>query len=241
MLSTTLHEVFRADILGRIGIFWGVYYLVSGCFLVLDMAQPKGYRSRAVTKDRFPATTQVLKSIAPTLVQNTILATIFSWTVLGLAFWYLPRQEMPFDRGWIIQFLQTMPIHVFGVEVWFYNVHRFVLHSPALYGLLHKKHHEFIQPIAIAAIYCGATEMIILNTCSLVLVPAFVTQLDLNMMTLFTCLGAVNATLSHSGHYVLPKLLYDTAFHDLHHMQFNKNFGVFKIGDKCLGTGSSLK
>lgn len=47
-------------------------------------------------------------------------------------------------------------------EITFYYSHR-LLHHPYLYKRIHKKHHTWISPIAIAAAYCHPLEHVVSN------------------------------------------------------------------------------
>jgi sterol desaturase/sphingolipid hydroxylase (fatty acid hydroxylase superfamily) len=51
------------------------------------------------------------------------------------------------------QFLYEMAGSLIIEEFCFYWSHR-LLHSKALYGPIHKMHHEFTAPIGVAALYC---------------------------------------------------------------------------------------
>lgn len=78
------------------------------------------------------------------------------------------------------QFLEPLPrpetiaLHfafaLLGRETLFYYGHR-TLHHPKLYKLLHKKHHEFVTPVAWSAQYATFTEHVVSNILP-ILIPA---------------------------------------------------------------------
>lgn len=59
---------------------------------------------------------------------------------------------------------------ILGRELLFYYGHR-LMHHPKLYKHLHKKHHEYVAPVAYSAQYCTFTEHVVSNILPL-LIPA---------------------------------------------------------------------
>jgi len=66
--------------------------------------------------------------------------------------------ELPSLFVGIIHFLFCMLLR----EVTFYYSHR-LLHHPILYKWIHKKHHNWISPVAISAAYCHPIEHVVSN------------------------------------------------------------------------------
>jgi sterol desaturase/sphingolipid hydroxylase (fatty acid hydroxylase superfamily) len=115
-------------------------------------------------------------------------------------------------------------------SVYFYHIH-YLLHHPKLY-FLHKKHHRFQKPWALAGLYCSPFEMIFANTFTASLGP-IMTQMSPNYVYFWNLLMPINVLLSHSG-LTIPYFMDNS--HDLHHRYFNFNYGINSVLDELYGT-----
>ena len=122
-----------------------------------------------------------------------------------------------------------MLVHIVTVDVWFYITHR-ILHYPFLYKLIHKLHHRFKAPTAVACMYANPIEFTIGNHLGVALGPVFsnchpYTAFFWFFLSLFNTAGA------HSGYHVFA-----AKGHDIHHEKFKYNFGVGGMMDFLCGT-----
>jgi sterol desaturase/sphingolipid hydroxylase (fatty acid hydroxylase superfamily) len=110
-------------------------------------------------------------------------------------------------------------LSVLIVEVWFYTTH-WLLHQPPFYSLIHKIHHRFKAPIAVASMYAHPIEFVVGNLLGVVLGPMLT---RCHPMTSFVWIhnGLMSTGGSHSGY----KMFY-ADFHDAHHQYFDYNFGI---------------
>lgn len=117
----------------------------------------------------------------------------------------------------------------FIVDVWFYVTHR-ALHSKILYARIHKIHHRFKAPTAVAAMYAHPLEYGIGNLGG---VAAGVVLTNCHPCTAFlwTGFGVVSSTLGHSGYS-----FFGAQNHDFHHQYFTYNYGVGGGMDWLCGT-----
>lgn len=125
--------------------------------------------------------------------------------------------------------LSEMALHgVFGVllvELFFFSSHR-LLH--AAFWSIHKQHHEYKAPIALAAIYAHPLEVFFGNTLA-VMGPAFLCSFHAYSWYLGIIIGFFSTQSSHSGYNI------EGPVHDLHHQFTNYNYGTLGILDRVFG------
>lgn len=113
-----------------------------------------------------------------------------------------------------------------------------LLHHPALYKKIHKKHHEWTAPIGVVALYAHPIEHVASN-----MIPALIGPLvlgsHLSSITVWFSLALIITTISHCG-YHLP-LLPSPEFHDYHHLKFNQCYGVLGVLDHLHGTDTMFR
>lgn len=121
-------------------------------------------------------------------------------------------------------------------EALFYYSH-WLFHHPYFYARIHKKHHRFTAPMALAAQYAHPAEQIIANALPISIPPQIVGS---HVMTFWIWLAweLFNTATVHSGYdFFMNK----AKMHDLHHEKFNLNYGTNGLLDWVHGTDELKK
>ncbi|XP_054755994.2 fatty acid hydroxylase domain-containing protein 2-like [Lytechinus pictus] len=214
------------------------YWLVCAFFLIVDLTRPSfiiKYKMQPTQNDPIPE--GKLRKAVLTVIANQTLVTFpiafglyhfMGWRGCGVGPADLPSFQ------WVM-----LELFVFLIieEIGFYYSHR-LAHHPKLYKYVHKKHHEWVAPISVVAIYAHPIEHIFSNTLPLILGPMIMGS-HVATLTMWTMLAQASAINSHCG-YHLP-LLPSPEAHDFHHLKFTNNYGTLGILDRLHGTDEMFR
>ena len=133
-------------------------------------------------------------------------------------------------------------------EISFYYSHRLLVcislcfnanlfqHWGPLYQGIHKIHHEFRAPVAMAAIYAHPLEFIFSNLVSIEIGPVICGSHFLLNLIWFT-ISTIGTLSHHSGYQRFWQVGgLDPRFHDYHHYSFIWHFGTLGLLDRIHGT-----
>jgi sterol desaturase/sphingolipid hydroxylase (fatty acid hydroxylase superfamily) len=212
------------------------FYAVAGLFYALDTLPPAAWR--AARKFQGAAALP-----APGAYLSALLVSLRSWAV-GLAFVALLCRTVapalgapPASAPWHpADFALHLPVYVLAVDACFFCTHR-LLHTRALYAPVHKLHHAFGAPFALAAVYAHPFEHIFSNVLSISLGPLLCRSHPVSA-GLWGCLAAFSTLNSHSG-FAFSHI---SEGHDWHHREGSENFGAgLALLDWALGTSARFR
>ncbi len=189
--------------------FW-FCYLMGGCFLYNDSV--KMLENHHVTT----------KELLNTLGVNAFITFLFIPIANSIpTIIYVPNTLY----GYIMRIIMALIIG----DLCFYWTHR-LFHHHRFY-FLHKKHHLYVKPNALAGLYCSPIEMLISNHLSMVIPLKIISCYSDEMLMIESGIVALNILKSHSGYDMLCG-----THHSKHHELLNCNFGFSYITDYVFGT-----
>ena len=206
------------------------YWCVGSVFMLIDIYKVPLFMQYRIQPNKPPPNLQEYKRILPAILLNNVTAILTFITLYPL---FKLRGmdtglELPSLFRVVAESCGFMLIH----ELTFYYIHR-LMHTPILYKLIHKTHHESTSPLAFTSIYCSPVEQVFVNILPLVAGP-IVLGSHASTLWLWLSLAMFNSLNTHSG-YHLP-LMPSAEAHDYHHLNFNENYGSMGVLDHLHGT-----
>lgn len=139
-----------------------------------------------------------------------------------------------------------IPVFIIVEDTLFYWIHRF-LHTPFMYKHIHKMHHQYHQPVALAFQYTHPIENFMTAGIPLFAGPLLLGS-HIYTVWLWVCIRIAESMDGHSGYdlWFIPFRYFPfrpgPQVHDYHHSHNIGNYGsFFTLWDKLCGTDHSFK
>ena len=127
-------------------------------------------------------------------------------------------------------------------DTWFYWCHR-LLHHPAIFRHVHSEHHESVDVNPFTSMSFHFLEPFLLSFW--IFPVSYFFPIYAPVLLLIQVWGLLGNVKAHLGYELYPanlnkgwlRFLTSSTHHNMHHRQFNGNYGVhFRLWDKLLGT-----
>lgn len=227
------HSPQRIEFVGTLLVQILSFWLPSILYLFLDVIAPSfSQRHKIQPAPKQPTRSDIVRCFI-VVTQNQILSSVLHMGLLfitsraGSASSYRVEAVLPSAT----ELVRDILISVLLREAMFYYSHR-LLHLPYFYRRIHKKHHKFTAPIALAAQFAHPLEQIFANALPISLPPQLLRSHVLTFW-IFLAWELFNTATVHSGYDFFHN---KAKMHDLHHEQFNLNYGSIGLLDWVHGT-----
>jgi len=196
--------------------------------------------SRSNRNDFGSKKTQIMKEIRWSFLSSLMFALL---SALGL--WAYQRGlTVIYDdvSAYPTWYLFSSPVlFLLLYETYYYWLHRW-MHRPSIFKFVHKVHHESHRPTVFTSFSFHPLEAFL----QFLFFPLVVFVIPFHYMVLLTVLMilTLSAVINHSGVEIfrkkfLTRHLIGSTHHDLHHTEFQTNFGLYLTWwDRLMKTGS---
>jgi sterol desaturase/sphingolipid hydroxylase (fatty acid hydroxylase superfamily) len=233
---------------GTSAVLIGTFWIGVGIYTWFD--RKKLFTRYKIQPNRYASDKQVKKA-ARLILKHQIFILL---PLLGLSYWLFAQLGLNFSwNEWPVFWMIVLQVlaFMFIEDFLFYWAHR-MFHRPTLYKRIHKTHHEFVTPTAIAALHAHPLEFIVANSLPVMAGPFLLCALGMPVhigtLWIWLCIRMLETLDGHSGYdfrFWFPhKLIYGAGAkpHDEHHAKFNGNFAsFFHHWDKCFGSTLEVK
>ncbi|KAL4928148.1 sterol desaturase family protein [Aspergillus undulatus] len=220
------------EFVGSGAVLFGAFWIPSLALTTLDLLGPDRVSWRKIQPWAKQPKAAAMKKGLLNCLENQFLTSLIHLALLGATGHSLWRVDstLPSLREITKQLFLSSIIQ----EIIFYHAHR-ALHHPYFYRKIHKKHHEFTTPVALAALYCHPVEYVLSNILPVAL-PPYILGSHVVVFWMHLASALLLAIVAHCG-YELPSISkWKMTVHDMHHEFSKGNFGTIGLCDVLYGT-----
>lgn len=228
----------KIEFVGTLLVQFLAFWIPSVVYLFLDTLAPTFSQRHKIQPAPKQPTSRDIARCFMVVTQNQILSTVLHLLLIsvtsrmGSGSSYRVEASFPPLGEMTRDFLISLLLR----EILFYYSHR-LLHTPYFYRRIHKKHHKFTAPIALAAQFAHPIEQIFANALPISLPPQLLRSHVLTFWVFLAYELFLTATV-HSGYDFFNN---KAKMHDLHHEKFNLNYGSIGLLDWVHGTNQLTK
>lgn len=223
-------------IFGTLFITTAVYWALGLVFMFADLTErPKWLLKYKVQPWKRVGPKEYTK-ICAIVLRNQIFVNIPLSIIMGKYIAPLRGMRTGLPLPGVLETVGTWWFCLACTEIGFFYVHR-LFHSPKFYAKVHKKHHEYTAPVALASTYCTMPEHALSNLLPIIL-GLVILGSHWSLIVMYFCDLEIGTLCTHSG-YNIP-YCHRSLTHDYHHYSFNENFGPLGILDALHGTSKNF-
>lgn len=185
------------EIAGTFAIQIVAFWIPSLAILSIEVISPSFARRHKIQRRSQPLLWQDVNHCAHVVFRNQLYALDARVALLYLCKW--PAFAFRFDESLppATEVLRDFTFAVLGCEVLSYYSHR-LLHLPRCFRSVHKQHHRYTAPMALAAQYAHPLEHLLSNVLPFE-IPARLLGMHYVTYCIFLTIATWDTVISHSG------------------------------------------
>lgn len=206
------------------------FWTVSAIYVALPYILPKFSAKHKLQKLEKQPTPSEVRDCLAIVSRNQIITSILHAVMIILGGGQ-PVYRFDAILPGVAEILRDAVLAALLHDVLYYYTHR-LIHHPFLYPAVHKLHHRFTAPVALAAQYATPTEHLFSNLMPVVL-PFIILKAHVVTFWAVIAFELVQTSTFHSGFDFFAG---NARYHDAHHEKFVVNFGSVGLLDWLHGT-----